>query len=65
MVNPLGLPGEKSPSSFPLLSDNIRPRDFDIGDSIQCLRYYAGWADKITGQVLYLFMSSYVPNSRV
>jgi aldehyde dehydrogenase (NAD+) len=26
-------------------------RDFDIGDSIQCLRYYAGWADKITGQV--------------
>jgi aldehyde dehydrogenase (NAD+) len=27
-------------------------RDFDIGDSIQCLRYYAGWADKITGQTL-------------
>ena len=26
-------------------------RDFDIGDSIQCLRYYAGWADKIAGQV--------------
>jgi len=26
-------------------------RDFDIGDSIQCLRYYAGWADKIIGQV--------------
>ena len=26
-------------------------RDFDIGDSVQCLRYYAGWADKITGQV--------------
>ncbi|KAG5637839.1 hypothetical protein H0H81_003044 [Sphagnurus paluster] len=25
-------------------------RDFDIGDSIQCLRYYAGWADKIIGQ---------------
>ncbi|KAF9058079.1 aldehyde dehydrogenase domain-containing protein [Panaeolus papilionaceus] len=25
-------------------------RDFDIGDSVQCLRYYAGWADKITGQ---------------
>jgi len=21
-------------------------RDFDIGDSIGCLRYYAGWADK-------------------
>lgn len=27
-------------------------RDFDIGDSIQCLRYYAGWADKITGQTI-------------
>jgi len=27
-------------------------RDFDIGDSIQCLRYYAGWADKITGQTM-------------
>uniref|UniRef100_A0A8H7XZ03 Aldehyde dehydrogenase domain-containing protein n=1 Tax=Psilocybe cubensis TaxID=181762 RepID=A0A8H7XZ03_PSICU len=27
-------------------------RDFDIGDSIQCLRYYAGWADKIIGQSL-------------
>jgi hypothetical protein len=26
-------------------------RDFDIGDSIGCLRYYAGWADKILGQV--------------
>lgn len=27
-------------------------RDFDIVDSIQCLRYYAGWADKITGQTI-------------
>jgi len=27
-------------------------RDFDIGDTVQCLRYYAGWADKITGQTL-------------
>ncbi|KAF8351542.1 aldehyde dehydrogenase domain-containing protein [Amanita rubescens] len=27
-------------------------RDFDIADSVQCLRYYAGWADKITGQSL-------------
>ncbi|KAF8165432.1 aldehyde dehydrogenase domain-containing protein [Crassisporium funariophilum] len=27
-------------------------RDFDIGDSIQCLRYYAGWADKIIGQTI-------------
>ena len=26
-------------------------RDFDIGDSVACLRYYAGWADKIVGQV--------------
>jgi len=27
-------------------------RDFDIGDSIQCIRYYAGWADKILGQTI-------------
>jgi len=27
-------------------------RDFDIGDSVQCLRYYAGWADKITGETI-------------
>ncbi|KAF5321985.1 hypothetical protein D9619_000461 [Psilocybe cf. subviscida] len=27
-------------------------RDFDIGDSVQCLRYYAGWADKIVGQTI-------------
>lgn len=27
-------------------------RDFDIGDSIGCLRYYAGWADKIHGQTI-------------
>ncbi|KAJ7129777.1 NAD-aldehyde dehydrogenase [Mycena epipterygia] len=27
-------------------------REFDIGDSVQCLRYYAGWADKIAGQTL-------------
>ena len=26
-------------------------RDGDIADSIACLRYYAGWADKIVGQV--------------
>lgn len=25
--------------------------DFDVGDSVACLRYYAGWADKIVGQV--------------
>ncbi|THG95417.1 hypothetical protein EW026_g6238 [Hermanssonia centrifuga] len=25
-------------------------RDFDVGDSVACLRYYAGWADKIVGQ---------------
>ncbi len=23
--------------------------DFDIGDSVGCLRYYAGWADKVQG----------------
>ncbi|KAI5893783.1 aldehyde dehydrogenase [Schizophyllum commune H4-8] len=27
-------------------------RDFDISDSVACLRYYAGWADKIAGQAL-------------
>ncbi|KAH7887828.1 aldehyde dehydrogenase domain-containing protein [Phlebopus sp. FC_14] len=27
-------------------------RDFDIADSVQCLRYYAGWADKILGQTI-------------
>ncbi|KAK7696616.1 hypothetical protein QCA50_001274 [Cerrena zonata] len=25
-------------------------RDFDVGDSVACIRYYAGWADKIVGQ---------------
>jgi aldehyde dehydrogenase (NAD+) len=29
----------------------------DIADAIQCLRYYAGWADKITGQVSTRFLS--------
>ncbi|KAF8192501.1 aldehyde dehydrogenase domain-containing protein [Pholiota molesta] len=28
-------------------------RDFDIGDSIQCLRYYAGFADKITAKLAF------------
>ncbi|KAF8558884.1 aldehyde dehydrogenase [Imleria badia] len=36
--------------------DNGKPvriaRDFDICDTIQCLRYYAGWADKIVGQTI-------------
>ncbi|KAK4694340.1 hypothetical protein P7C70_g8749, partial [Phenoliferia sp. Uapishka_3] len=27
-------------------------RDFDIGDSVACLRYFAGWADKIGGQTI-------------
>ncbi|KAH7916194.1 aldehyde dehydrogenase domain-containing protein [Hygrophoropsis aurantiaca] len=27
-------------------------RDFDISDSVQCLRYFAGWADKILGQTI-------------
>lgn len=26
-------------------------RNADVAASIDCLRYYAGWADKITGQV--------------
>lgn len=26
-------------------------RDFDVGDSVACMRYYAGWADgKVTGE---------------
>lgn len=29
----------------------FRVREVDITDSIGCLRYYAGWADKIVGQV--------------
>lgn len=36
--------------------DNGKPvriaRDYDIGDTVQCLRYYAGWADKIVGQTI-------------
>ncbi|KZP05880.1 NAD-aldehyde dehydrogenase [Athelia psychrophila] len=36
--------------------DNGKPvriaRDFDVGDSVAVLRYYAGWADKIIGQSL-------------
>ncbi|ORY57984.1 putative aldehyde dehydrogenase [Leucosporidium creatinivorum] len=27
-------------------------RDFDIGDTIGCLRYYAGWAGKVTGETI-------------
>lgn len=27
-------------------------RDFDIGDTVACLRYYAGWADKIHGNTI-------------
>ena len=26
-------------------------RNIDIAGSIDCIRYYAGWADKVTGQV--------------
>ena len=56
MANPSELQGDKTRlpiSNFCLMMPI--PRDFDIGDSIQCLRYYAGWADKITGQVLYFY----------
>jgi acyl-CoA reductase-like NAD-dependent aldehyde dehydrogenase len=38
-------------------------RDFDIADSIQCLRYYAGWADKITGQVSALHFHCFLRSS--
>lgn len=27
-------------------------KDFDLADTVACLRYYAGWADKITGETL-------------
>ncbi|KAH8830847.1 NAD-aldehyde dehydrogenase [Flagelloscypha sp. PMI_526] len=27
-------------------------RDFDIGDTVGCLRYYAGFADKVVGQTI-------------
>ncbi|OAX35843.1 aldehyde dehydrogenase [Rhizopogon vinicolor AM-OR11-026] len=27
-------------------------RNIDVASSIDCIRYYAGWADKVTGQVL-------------
>jgi len=27
-------------------------RNIDVAGSIECLRYYAGWADKISGNVL-------------
>lgn len=27
-------------------------RDFDIGDSIACLRYNAGWAGKVSGETI-------------
>lgn len=39
------------PCDTPPLSLTSGHRDFDIGDSVGCLRYYAGWADKIVGQV--------------
>lgn len=29
-------------------------REFDIGDAIACLRYYAGWAGKVTGETIEL-----------
>lgn len=36
--------------------DNGKPvsaaRDSDIAESIACLRYYAGWTDKIAGQTI-------------
>ena len=48
----------ESPGASPLLqrlqatlTSSLARRDFDIGDSVACLRYYAGFADKIVGQV--------------
>lgn len=32
---------------------NVRiTREVDIPDSVSCLRYYAGWADKVQGRVM-------------
>ncbi len=33
---------------------DFKNSDADIADSIACMRYYAGWADKIQGKVRYL-----------
>ena len=37
-------------------TDNGKPlreaRMFDVRESIECFRYYAGWADKMTGEVI-------------
>ena len=53
---------QRKPRNTVLILIPYSVRDFDIGDSIGCLRYYAGWADKILGQVLYpqnaLFMEA-------
>jgi hypothetical protein len=35
-------------------TDGFKNRDADIADSIACMRYYAGWADKIQGKVRYI-----------
>lgn len=45
------LPGTLFMHLLPIFNWYCFYRDFDIGDTIQCLRYYAGWADKIIGQV--------------
>ena len=37
--------------------------DADIADSIACLRYYAGWADKIQGKVRnFFFLPFLIPD---
>lgn len=51
MGNLLKLLGKVLASHRRAFVDGSITRDFDIGDTIQCLRYYAGWADKIVGQV--------------
>uniref|UniRef100_A0A0W0FCY1 Putative NAD-aldehyde dehydrogenase n=1 Tax=Moniliophthora roreri TaxID=221103 RepID=A0A0W0FCY1_MONRR len=33
-------------------------RDFDIGDTVQCLRYYAGWSDKVPVSPFFLGSAS-------
>lgn len=31
-------------------------KQFDIGGAISCVRYYAGWADKIHGYTIEVFL---------
>lgn len=36
-----------------------KAKHIDIGGAIACIRYYAGWADKISGKTIEVFPFSY------